>query len=86
MSELDIPPDADDREAADLLRELVSPGDEVSVDRDVTSFEGADTSRGTVVSIAKEHLELETGAASNERIRPSEIGQVTVVSRSHERP
>ncbi|QFU81186.1 hypothetical protein [Natronorubrum aibiense] len=76
MTELTIPPDADDKRAAELVREHVEPGDIVEIwDRDRT---GSDDPKhtGEVTALETAYLELDGQPLDGGSVRYDEIGMV----------
>lgn len=84
MSELSVPDGADSEEAVSLVRELADVGDEVRVSHDVVDLDAENYTEGTIVDIAPGGLELDTGSGANERIPPTEIDRLTLVSERSE--
>ncbi len=81
MTELDVPQDADAREARELVRELVSVGDEIEIYDTVMVSGEENRQEGTVVGIEEEYLELEelTDSPSTDRIGYGDIDRVAIV-------
>ncbi|MDQ2049368.1 hypothetical protein RBH26_02600 [Natronolimnohabitans sp. A-GB9] len=76
MTELDVPPDADQDEAAALVREHVDVGDVVQIwERDRTD-DGDHDVTGKVTGIEPGYLELEGQSPESGSVRYDEIGTV----------
>ena len=81
MTELDVPQDADAQEARELVRELVSVGDEIEIYDTVMVAGEENRMTGTVVGIEEEYLELEdaTESPSTDRVSYGDIDRVAIV-------
>ncbi|SIR61821.1 hypothetical protein [Natronorubrum thiooxidans] len=82
MTELTIPPDANEQQTAELLREHVSTGDTVEIwDRKRAS--GDDPKHtGTVTDLGPGYLELDGQSPTDSSVRYDEIGSVIRVESS----
>ena len=79
MTELTIPPDADDERAAALVREHVDVGDEVEV-REAERTGGDDPAvTGEVTGIEAGYLELDGQPLDGKSVRYDEIKSLTRV-------
>lgn len=79
MTELEIPPEVDERRAGELVREFVDIGDEVEVwDEDVTGT-GDDRVRisGEVTGLEPAYLELDGEPLEGKSVRYTEIHTMT---------
>ncbi|WP_255168514.1 hypothetical protein [Natrononativus amylolyticus] len=80
MAELTMPADIDNEEAAERVRQFASVGDEVELYQEVMNLESENRLRGTLVDISPEHVTIETDDETNERLRPTEIDRMMLVS------
>ncbi len=76
MTELTIPPDADEQRAAALVHEHITPGDTVEIwERDRTSADEPEIT-GEVTGLEPGYLELDGQSLSDGSVRYDEIGIV----------
>ena len=80
MTELEIPPDATEEEAAKLVVEFVAVGDEIEVkgeEMTETSGDGRERASGRVTAIEPGYLEIDGDSPHGESVRYDEIHLVT---------
>ncbi|WP_276254203.1 hypothetical protein [Halomontanus rarus] len=80
MTELDMPDGVDTEEATTLIREFAEVGDRVELYHDVQSLETENRLTGTIVDIKTEYLELDVDEPANERLQPTDIDRMSLVS------
>ena len=80
MTELEIPPDATEEEAAELVMEFVAVGDEIEVkgeEMTETAGDGRARASGRVTRIEPGYLQIDGDSPVGESVRYDEIHLVT---------
>ena len=83
VTELTIPPDTDEQQAAELVAEHVDVGDDVEVRGAERTGDGEPVVTGEVTDVAPGYLELDGEPADGKGVRYDEIKTVTLVDTNH---